>query len=74
MRLKPQLPFQSLIDKVDSTKHLLDRYVAILGQAEHSARLLLDPTWEGAEAVSLSVISKNPFSHHLLYLGGGTHQ
>ncbi|KAF8326672.1 DASH complex subunit Duo1-domain-containing protein [Cantharellus anzutake] len=43
---------QSLASKVENTKQLLDRYVAILGQAEHNARLLLDPTWEGAQADS----------------------
>ncbi|KAF9520276.1 hypothetical protein BS47DRAFT_1387319 [Hydnum rufescens UP504] len=42
---------QTLATKVNQTKQLLDRYVAILGQAEHNARLLLDPNWQGAEVV-----------------------
>lgn len=62
---------QSLVTKVDRTKQLLDRYVTILGQAEHNARLLLDPSWEGAQAVCvLLLISRrrnltpNPFVHY----------
>ncbi|KDQ21807.1 hypothetical protein BOTBODRAFT_141870 [Botryobasidium botryosum FD-172 SS1] len=42
-----------LATKVDQTSQLLDRYVAILGQTEHTAKLLLNPEWEGAEADEL---------------------
>ena len=38
--------------KVEQTSQLLDKYVAILGQTEHTTKLLLSPEWEGAEAVS----------------------
>ncbi|KAF8313458.1 hypothetical protein DL93DRAFT_1173766 [Clavulina sp. PMI_390] len=46
---------RSLESRVGRTKELLDRYVAILGQAEHNSRLLLNPDWEGASADEMRI-------------------
>lgn len=56
---------QSLTTKVNQTKQLLDRYVAILGQAEHNARLLLDPNWQGAEAVRTCMLIFTPINQYI---------
>lgn len=46
-------PFhQILAQQVDNSHQLLNKYTSLLGQTEHTARLLLDPQWQGAEAVS----------------------
>ncbi|KAG9051393.1 hypothetical protein FS837_008490 [Tulasnella sp. UAMH 9824] len=39
-----------LAQQVDNSHQLLNKYTALLGQTEHTARLLLDPQWQGAEA------------------------
>jgi len=49
---------KSLVTKVHQTKQLLDRYVSILGQTEHNARLLLDPNWEGAQADEARILEE----------------
>ncbi|KAG8935445.1 hypothetical protein FRC01_000052 [Tulasnella sp. 417] len=39
-----------LAQQVDNSHQLLNKYTALLGQTEHTARLLLEPQWQGAEA------------------------
>lgn len=38
-----------LAQQVDNSHQLLNKYTALLGQTEHTARLLLDSRWQGAE-------------------------
>lgn len=42
---------QRLAERVQQTSLLLDEYTAILGQAEHTQRLLLNPRWTGSSDV-----------------------
>ncbi|KIO17456.1 hypothetical protein M407DRAFT_32882 [Tulasnella calospora MUT 4182] len=39
-----------LAQQVDNSHQLLNKYTELLGQTEHTTRLLLDPQWQGAEA------------------------
>ncbi|KAL7423298.1 hypothetical protein Q5752_002599 [Cryptotrichosporon argae] len=39
---------ERLAERVSQTTRLLDQYVALLGQAEHTQRLLSNPRWTGA--------------------------
>ncbi|KAG8984338.1 hypothetical protein FRB90_005389, partial [Tulasnella sp. 427] len=39
-----------LAQQVENSHQLLNKYTALLGQTEHTARLLLDSQWQGAEA------------------------
>jgi methylase of polypeptide subunit release factors len=49
---------ERLAVRVDETQQLLDRYVAIMGQTEHTARLLINPGWRGAEADELAAYNE----------------
>ncbi|WVR04377.1 hypothetical protein IAU60_001379 [Kwoniella sp. DSM 27419] len=39
---------QRLAERISQTSALLDEYTAIMGQAEHTQRLMLNPRWTGA--------------------------
>ncbi|KAL1921157.1 uncharacterized protein VTP21DRAFT_10873 [Calcarisporiella thermophila] len=42
--------FQQFSQTIDQTDRLLDIWISILSQAEHTRRLLEDPTWQGGDA------------------------
>lgn len=44
---------QRLAQRTQHTSALLDHYISLLGQAEHTQRLVLNERWKGASAVSL---------------------
>jgi hypothetical protein len=43
---------QRIAAQLSQTEALLNKYVGILSGSEEFARLILDDTWQGAEAVS----------------------
>jgi hypothetical protein len=43
--------------RVDETSRLLDQYTALLGQAEHTKQLMMNPLWAGAQDVCFYVSS-----------------
>lgn len=47
-----QLTEQRLATRVAETSALLDDYVKLLGQAEHTRQLVMNEKWTGAEDVS----------------------
>ncbi|WVW78812.1 hypothetical protein I302_100774 [Kwoniella bestiolae CBS 10118] len=51
---------QRLAERVRQTSALLDEYTAIMGQAEHTQRLLLNPKWTGSadDAEALAAIEQ----------------
>ncbi|EJU04264.1 hypothetical protein DACRYDRAFT_105327 [Dacryopinax primogenitus] len=52
-----------LAAQVDRTNALLDKYVAILGQAQHTQELVLNPEWQGAEADELAILEQRQREH-----------
>ena len=53
---------QRLAARVSQTSTLLDQYTALLGQTEHTKRLLMNPAWTGADDVS--AVSYTSAQHH----------
>jgi hypothetical protein len=47
---------QQVATQLAQTDALLDRYVNMLGKSEAVAKLIFDERWEGAEAVSFSLL------------------
>lgn len=56
---------QRLAARVKETSALLDEYTSILGQAEHTQRLLSNPNWTGLNDVSPAFRTLQPLSCNL---------
>lgn len=62
---------QRLSKTIGTTHELLDTYVKVLSQAQHTQSLLLDPEWEVAKVCLKAYTTALPRASHLIYCSPG---